>query len=111
MIPKDVIICDWHYERPDQTPVYFAMKGLSVVTCPWRNSSNAVLQAKDMVKFRSCATPEMKDRYLGMMQTIWSGAGQFLDNYYGRKTENSANSQAACFKALFGEIQKMAKAE
>ena len=38
MIPKDVIICDWHYERPDQTPVYFAMKGLSVVTCPWRNA-------------------------------------------------------------------------
>jgi hypothetical protein len=25
MIPKDVIICDWHYERPDQTAVYFAM--------------------------------------------------------------------------------------
>jgi hypothetical protein len=49
----------------------------------------------------------MKDRYLGMMQTIWSGAGQFLDNYYGRKTENSANTPTACFKALFGEIQKM----
>jgi len=107
MIPKDVIICDWHYDRPDQTPVYFAMKGLSVITCPWRNPANAVLQAQDMVKFRSCSTPEMKDRYLGMMQTIWSGAGQFLDNYYGRKTDNSADSQVACFKALFGEIQKM----
>src|SRR4030042_145752 len=42
MIPKDVMICDWHYERPDQTPVYFAMKGLSVVTCPWRMPENAV---------------------------------------------------------------------
>ena len=39
------------------------------------------------------ATPEMKDRYLGMVQTIWSGAGQFLDNYYGRKPENPENSQ------------------
>ncbi|HET6559468.1 MAG TPA: family 20 glycosylhydrolase, partial [Prolixibacteraceae bacterium] len=40
MINKDVIICDWHYERPDQTAVYFATKGLNVVTCPWRNPEN-----------------------------------------------------------------------
>jgi hypothetical protein len=111
MIPKDIMICDWHYERPDQTPVYFAMKGLSVVTCPWRNQGNAVLQAQDMVKFRKSSTPEMQDRYQGMVQTIWSGAGQFLDNYYGRKPENPANSQVSCFKALFGEIQKLAKTE
>jgi hypothetical protein len=111
MIPKDVIICDWHYDRPDQTPVYFAMKGLCVVTCPWRNPVNAMLQVQDMFKFRNSATPEMKDRYQGMVQTIWSGAGQFLDNYYGRKSDNSANSQVSCFKALFGEIQKMTDAK
>ena len=100
MIPKDVIICDWHYERPDQTPVYFAMKGLSVITCPWRNPSNAVLQVKDMIRFRNAATTEMRDRYQGIMQTVWSGAGQFLDSYYGRKTENSENNPVNCFKAL-----------
>ena len=114
MIPKDVIICDWHYERPDQTPVYFAMKGLSVITCPWRNAANAVNQVQDMVKFRKSSTPEMADRYLGMCQTIWSGAGQFLDNYYGRKPENQdnpENSQVSCFKALFTEIQKMSGAK
>jgi hypothetical protein len=82
------------------------MKGLSVVTCPWRNPVNAVLQVQDMFKFRNAATPEMKDRYQGMVQTIWSGAGQFLDNYYDRKADNSTNSQVSCFKALFGEIQK-----
>ena len=108
MIPKDVIICDWHYERPDQTPVYFAMKGLSVITCPWRNPGNAVFQVKDMIKFRNSATPEMRDRYLGMVQTVWSGAGQFLDSYYGRKTENSENNPVNCFKALFNEIQRAA---
>jgi hypothetical protein len=111
MIPKDVIICDWHYERPDQTPVYFAMKGLSVITCPWRNPGNAVLQAKDMIKFRNSATPEMRDRYLGMVQTVWSGAGQFLDSYYGRKTENSENNPVNCFKSLFGEIQRIAESK
>jgi hypothetical protein len=107
MIPKDVIICDWHYERPDQTAVYFAMKGLSVVTCPWRNPGTAVIQAQDMVRFRKSSTPVMTERYLGIVQTIWSGAGQFLDNYYGRKPENSGNSPVACFKALFTEIQNI----
>ncbi|MDO9340877.1 MAG: family 20 glycosylhydrolase [Bacteroidales bacterium] len=107
MIPKDVIICDWHYERPDQTPVYFAMKGLSVVTCPWRNPGNAVLQAKDMVRFRDNSTPEMKDHFMGMVQTVWSGAGQFFDSFYGRRPEAVVNTPVNCFKALYDEIQKM----
>jgi hypothetical protein len=111
MIPKDVIICDWHYERPDQTPVYFAMKGLCVVTCPWRIADNAVQQTKDMVRFRKSATPEMKERYMGMVQTIWSGAGQFMDNFYGVKPEKGEYSQVNCFKALFAEIQSGAKSE
>ena len=108
LIPKDVVICDWHYERPDQTPVYFAMKGFDVVTCPWRMPANAVLQAQDMVKFRNHSTPEMKEHFIGMIQTIWSGAGQFLDSYYGRRTENGTDTQVNCFKALFDEIQKLA---
>jgi len=107
MIPKDVIICDWHYERPDQTPVWFAMKGLSVVTCPWRMPENAVLQARDMVKFRANSTPEMKERFLGMVQTVWSGAGPFLDNYYGRRKDESKNTPVNCFKALFDEINRI----
>jgi len=107
MIPKDVIICDWHYERPDQTPVYFAMKGLSVVTCPWRMPGNAVLQLNDMVRFRDHSTPEMKERFLGMVQTVWSGAGQFLDSYYGRKKDEGTNTDVNCFIALYGEIQKL----
>ncbi len=109
MIPKDVVICDWHYERPDQTPVYFAMKGLSVVTCPWRNPENAVLQAQDMMKFRSHSTPEMKDRFMGMVQTVWSGNRQFLDNYYGKKSEDGKGSDVSCFKALYEEIGKLAQ--
>jgi hypothetical protein len=105
MVPKDIVICDWHYERPDQTPVYFAMKGLDVVTCPYRIAGNAVAQTRDMVKFRNYSTPEMKEHFLGMVQTVWSGASPFLDNYYGRKTEKSENTAVKCFKALFAEIQ------
>lgn len=109
LIPDDVMICDWHYERPDQTPVYFAMKGLSVVTCPWRNSESAVLQVRDMVKFRNSSTPEMRDRFKGIVQTVWSGAGQFLDSYYKRKTDGTTDQTVSCFKALFDEIGKAAE--
>jgi len=110
-IPKDVVICDWHYDRPYQTPVYFAMKGLSVITCPWSDMGNAVLQAQDIVRFRNSSPRIMKDRYLGMVHTVWSDAGQFLDNYYGRKPENSEGSPVNCFKALFSEIQKIAESK
>ncbi len=43
LIPPDVMICDWHYERPDPTAVYFAMKGLSVLVCPWNQEESALL--------------------------------------------------------------------
>lgn len=108
LISKDVMICDWHYERPDQSAVYFATKGFNVVTCPWRIPELAVRQAQDMVRFRASVTPEMKDRFQGMVQTVWSGAGQFLDEFYGRKQEiNPGNySQADTFRLLFQEINK-----
>ena len=48
MISEEVVICDWHYERPDKTAVYFAMKGFRVLTCPWRNPEVAAQQVEDM---------------------------------------------------------------
>jgi len=113
MIPKDVVICDWHYPRPDQTAVYFAMKGLSVVTCPWNNPGTATMQLQDTLKFRERSTRAMKGRFLGMVQTVWSGSESFMDQYYGRrpavegKKKNSGNSDVKCFKTLFEEIEKL----
>jgi N-acetyl-beta-hexosaminidase len=103
MIPKDVMICDWHYERPDQTPVYFAMKGFDVVTCPWNNPDAAVLQFQDMVKFRNQSTPEMKGRFQGMVQTVWSGTENFLDTFYGRKNSDNKNTDVNCFRVLYSK--------
>jgi hypothetical protein len=106
MIPKDVMICDWHYERPDQTAVYFAMKGLKVVTCPWRTPKHALAQTDDMVKFRNTATKEMKERFQGMMQTVWSGAGSFLEKDYGGAGTN-ANNPWTTFQAMSDEMVKL----
>ncbi len=108
MLYKDIIICDWHYERPEQTAVYFASKGFSVITCPWRVPQNAILQTQDMRKFRQYANPEMKERYLGMMQTIWSGAESFIKEYYDTSNiQDPQKSQKATFIGLFNEINQV----
>ena len=105
LINKDVMICDWHYEQPVQTAVYFAMKGFSVVTCPWRKSEIATAQLQDMVRFKQYATEEMAPRYQGMMQTVWRDAGAFLDEFYGAEPR-SEESEVACFNALFAAMGK-----
>ncbi|HEV2833174.1 MAG TPA: family 20 glycosylhydrolase [Hanamia sp.] len=106
MIPKDVVICDWHYERPDQTAVYFAMKGLSVVTCPFQDTKSALLQLDDMYKFRQNSTPEMKGRFLGIVSTAWSGAGAFLKEFYEKNPDKSANKNSVTntLKAVFPKL-------
>lgn len=93
MIPKDVIICDWHYNRPDKTAILFAMKGLRVVTCPWRKPDVAVKQVDDMVHFRRDATPEIKSRMLGIVETVWSPVRPFLNGYYGKAAQRSQGSE------------------
>ena len=106
LIPQDVVICDWHYERADKTAVYFAMKGFRVVTCPWRKPELAVAQLKDMVSFRKESTSEMKPRFYGMVQTIWSGADRFLEGYYKKETDpkQGTNTPWFCFTALYDAI-------
>ena len=39
---------DWHYERADPTPAYFAQKGFDVIACPWRKPEVTVKQVKMM---------------------------------------------------------------
>jgi hypothetical protein len=113
MIPKDVMICDWHYERADQTPVYFAMKGFQVVTCPWRMPEVAVQQADDMMRFRQQSTTLMKDRFAGMVQTVWSSTGQFLREYKDQTQAGNENKEtpAACFRTLFDHLSSLKKPE
>ena len=85
MIPKDVLICDWHYERADLSAVYFAMKGLPVVSCGYRDPEISVQQVKDMIKFRSQAADATAEHLQGYIHTIWSSAGRFLRGYYGEE--------------------------
>ena len=79
LIPKDVVICDWHYERTAPTPAYFALKGFDVVACPWKKPGVALMQLSQMQVFREQSPPRVKKRLLGMMQTVWSGSDSFMN--------------------------------
>jgi len=105
MIPKDVVICDWHYERADQTAVYFAMKGFHVVTCPWRVTDVALTQVDDMLRFRQSSTPEMKERFLGIVHTQWSGFSRFLESYYSKVDSKQADNAGKCFRTVMGRMK------
>jgi hypothetical protein len=114
MIPKDVVICDWHYDRPDKTPMYFAQKGFRVITCPWRKPDVAVAQLTDMVQWRKDADPSIRKKYLGLMQTVWSSTSAFLSGYYGISVNNpnqqaldSVNTAWNTFRSLSDNIEKL----
>ena len=94
-IPKDVFICDWHYERADLTAAYFALKGFQVATCGYRNPEVCLQQIADQRRFRNQSSPETSARFQGYIHTIWSGADHFLKRYYELKDENPSRKEKA----------------
>jgi len=108
MIPKEVIICDWHYKTAAPTSVYFAMKGFDIVTCPYQTTSVALTQLEHFLSFRENSPEPMKNHFRGMMQTIWGGADEFLDVFYnGIEEAERRQGSKDCFENLYEEINKL----
>jgi hypothetical protein len=83
LIPKDVVICDWHYENAEPTAAIFALKGFRVIACPWNKPEVMKDQLELIQAFRQNSNDVLKGRFLGVMQTVWTGSGNFLDSWYG----------------------------
>jgi hypothetical protein len=54
----------------------------------------------------------MRDRFAGVMQTIWSPAGDFLDHYFERVPvppveHNRGGNPVACSKTVLQEFKKL----
>ena len=110
-VPKDIVVCDWHYERPDLTTAYFALKGLPVVACPWNRPKVGVAQVQDIARFRQQSPAPVRRRMLGLVQTVWSGANSFLDKVDalkgGAEPGSNEKSEAFCFVKAFQEIERV----
>ena len=112
MVPKDIVICDWHYDRPLPTTEHFAVEGFPVLACPWRKADVALQQLESIRRVRTHSTKEIAARMQGVMQTTWTGMAQFASVYFGETQNGARNNRdaqesVACFRALFRELRAM----
>jgi len=106
-VPKDIVICDWHYERAEPTAAYFAIQGFQVLPCPWRQADVAWDQLDQIEGMRKSASEPIASRLLGMLQTTWVGMGAFMKAYNGESPVSVEAQEAAyCFKTISTEIRK-----
>jgi hypothetical protein len=107
LIPKDVVICDWHYERAVPTATWFALQGFQVVSSPWRKAGVALEQLELIRSARRNANPAVAARVLGVLQTTWTGGlGGIARTYFGEGQPNPRAVEAvACLRALFEELR------
>ncbi|HZO91723.1 MAG TPA: family 20 glycosylhydrolase [Chthonomonadaceae bacterium] len=68
LIPKDIVICDWHYEPLADFPSvkYFQEQGFAVWPSGWNSEENAQ-------RLAGCALKNTSDRMLGYLATTWVG--------------------------------------
>jgi hypothetical protein len=107
MIPKDIIICDWHYGRRDDYPSIplFQQKGFRV----WPSGWNEVEASRALI---ASGKRHASDRMLGHLFTVWSDADRFLkallkEGPPPEKPENPekvAATMKACIESVGGKL-------
>ena len=109
LIPKDVVINDWHYERAEPTPAYFAVKGFRVLACPWKKPEVALEQQRQAIAFRAQSNPVLAERHLGILHTWWSGASSFMDLFEGKGLDEASENNHGAMEAthvLFPKLNR-----
>jgi hypothetical protein len=110
-VPKDIVICDWHYDAAPGTARFFADKGFDVVACPWRKAPVALQQLEQMRALRASPDRDAARHGLGMVQTTWYGAASFIRAYQAleksaEEPNGSAAESADCFRKMFRAIRE-----
>jgi hypothetical protein len=104
-IPKDIVLCDWHYGKRDDYPSIplFQEKGFQVWPAGWRDLEASRALIAD-------AQRHAGERMLGHLFTVWSGADRFLNALLGEKppaegpghAEEAAVTLRACIESVGG---------
>ncbi len=118
LVPRDIVICDWHYDSAPATAIRFAVEGFRVLYAPWRQTDVAMGELDLIRSVRAHADSTIAPRMLGVLQTTWGGAAEFINAYNASVTASQATSQppsgsdtkesaeaAYTFKALFNTIR------
>ena len=104
-VPKDIVLCDWHYEPRDSYPSvpYFQEKGFRVWPASWRNKEAALALLRYS---RAHAT----ERLVGHLCTTWVDSGSFCRALLGEgeaasKRANDARAIADALRACMAELK------
>lgn len=110
LVPKDIVICDWHYDSAPPTPGYFAVKGFEVVICSYNQPRVAVEEAEQLFNLRRAnASNAMGPRLLGVMATNWGKSAEFADAVRQAKNPGitEEKSSALNFVRLFEKVRQL----
>lgn len=71
LVPKDIVMCDWHYEKYDayRSVDLFADAGFQMFFSPWRITDNALA-------FYDYARTHDRGHILGLLATSWCSSGE-----------------------------------
>ncbi len=106
-VPKDIVICDWHYDAPVSTAALFANEGFPVVSSPWRDTKVAMGEFEIMRALAAYSNEPVRVRARGMLQTTWMNPAEFIRAYNGEEgVRPQAKEAANCFRVLFEAIRK-----
>ncbi len=71
-VPKDIVICDWHYEKAHPTPQFFAAKGFEVVACPCVQGRGSSRPSRARVPVRGDADDKLAEKGIdGQDHLVW----------------------------------------
>ncbi|MCU4174812.1 family 20 glycosylhydrolase [Carboxylicivirga sp. N1Y90] len=97
-LPKEIVICDWHYKNADPSSVYFASNGFDVYTCQWDNPEIAVQQKLMLDILSKHSSKTLAPHFKGMIHTVWSPAHVFINNLRNNSSEDKC---VQSFLAIF----------
>jgi hypothetical protein len=106
-IPRDVVLCDWHYEAAHPTTLAFALAGFQAVTCSWRKPAVALRQL-DLIRLgRAESSEQVASRLSGMLHTTWMPFEDFSAAYWhDGKTSAGAQESALCFREIMQRLRQ-----
>jgi len=104
MIPKDIIICDWHYGREESYPSVdvFQEKGFRVLPSVWNDAE----AASAFIKY---AENNRTDKLLGILSCSWSASPKQLLQAAKGTDDGQSDMQAVevikVMKTIIGETE------
>ena len=107
LVPKDIVICDWHYQKAEPTAAFFAAHGFEVVSCPWDKPGVGREEVKIQRLMRNHANDALASKFLGVLQTSWQDPAEMIHMYSGAIPVSPGRSgdSIESFRSVFDELR------